>query len=62
MEIVGDARVVAYGDSAIVTARKQSTGAWNGVQYTADEWITEVFVRTDNRWLCALSHKCPAEM
>jgi uncharacterized protein (TIGR02246 family) len=62
METVGDARVVAYGDSAIVTARKQSTGAWNGVDYTADEWISEVYVRADNRWLCTLSHKCPAEM
>ncbi|TDW21399.1 nuclear transport factor 2 family protein [Kribbella kalugense] len=62
MEIVGDARVVAYGDSAIVTARKQSTGAWNGVDYTADEWISEVFVRNADGWLCVLSHKCPTEL
>ena len=62
METIGAARVTARGDSAVVTARKQSTGAWNGVSYAADEWISEVFVRTDSGWLCILSHKCPAEL
>ncbi|WP_158293945.1 nuclear transport factor 2 family protein [Kribbella sp. VKM Ac-2568] len=62
METVGDARVVSYGDSVIVTARKQSSGTWDGVAYTADEWISEVYVRSDGRWLCVLSHKCPVEV
>jgi ketosteroid isomerase-like protein len=62
MEAVGDARVAAYGDSVIVTGRKRSTGSWNGVAYTADEWISEVFVRNDGRWLGVLSHKCAVEM
>ncbi|MFC5265113.1 nuclear transport factor 2 family protein [Kribbella qitaiheensis] len=61
MEIVGDARVAAYGESVIVTARKQSSGSWNGVSFTADEWISEMYVRSDGRWLCVLSHKCPVE-
>lgn len=59
MEQVGDARVVGYEDSVVVTARKRSTGAWNGEPYEADEWITEVFVQRDGRWLGVLSHKCP---
>ncbi len=62
METVGEARVVAYGDSVVVTARKRSTGSWEGVAYSADEWISEVFVRTDGRWVGALSHKCAAEL
>jgi ketosteroid isomerase-like protein len=62
METIGDAHVAVYGDSAIVTARKQSSGAGNGVSYTADEWISEVFVRNDGRWLCVLSHECPVQV
>jgi ketosteroid isomerase-like protein len=62
METVGAARVSARGDSAVLTARKQSTGAWNGVSYAADEWISEVFALSVGRWLCILSHKCPAEL
>ena len=61
MEIVGDARVVAYGDLCVVTARKRSTGSWDGVDYAADEWISETFVRKGDHWIGVLSHKCAAE-
>jgi ketosteroid isomerase-like protein len=61
MKTIGEAHVAVYGDSAIITARKQSSGVGNGVPYTADEWISEVFVRNDGRWLCVLSHKCPVQ-
>jgi uncharacterized protein (TIGR02246 family) len=60
MEVVGEARVAAAGDSVLVTARKASSGTWDGVEYTADEWISEVYVVVDGRWRCALSHKTPA--
>lgn len=62
MEMVGDARVAVHGDSVVVTARKRSTGAWEGVAYTADEWISEVFVRNGGRWVGVLSHKCAVEL
>lgn len=58
MELVGTARVARYGDAIVVTARKASTGSWDGVPYSVDEWISEVFVRQD-RWRCVLSHKAP---
>jgi ketosteroid isomerase-like protein len=61
MHIIGQPRVTVHGDTGIVSARKASSGSWEGVAYTADEWISEVFVREDGRWLCALSHKCPVE-
>jgi ketosteroid isomerase-like protein len=57
MAVVGTDRVVRAGDAVLVTARKASSGAWDGVPYTADEWISEVYVRTDGRWRCALSQK-----
>ena len=61
MEPVGPPRVARYGDVAILTARKASRGTFEGASYTADEWISEVFVRRDGRWTCVLSHKAPAE-
>jgi ketosteroid isomerase-like protein len=54
-------RVAVYGDTVIVSARKTSAGTLDGVAYTADEWISEVYVRTDGRWWCVFSQKCPAE-
>jgi hypothetical protein len=61
MKTVGPARVALYGNTAIVTARKTSTGAWEGAEYAADEWISEVYVQKDGRWMCVLSHKATAE-
>ena len=61
MEAVGPPRVVIHGDVVIVTALKASRGTWDGASYTADEWISEVFVRRDGRWTCVLSHKAAAE-
>ncbi len=60
MEVVGEVRVSAHGDTAIVTARKASSGAWDGTAYTADEWISEVFLCRNGRWTCVLSQKCSA--
>ena len=48
-------------DDAAAVARKASSGRWDGAEYVADEWISDIFVRQDGRWLCALSHTCPAE-
>lgn len=59
--MVGTDRVICAGDTVLVTARKTSTGRWDGVEYTADEWISEVYVPIDGRWLCALSQKTAAD-
>jgi ketosteroid isomerase-like protein len=59
MTVVGDDRVARAGDTVVVTARKASSGTWDGVPYTADEWISEVYVHADGRWLCVISHKAP---
>jgi uncharacterized protein (TIGR02246 family) len=52
----GIGRVRVYGDAAVVTARVTSTAHYGGQLLDADEWTTDVFVRRDGRWLCALSH------
>ena len=53
-------RVARAGDTVLVTARKASSGRWDGVEYTADEWISDVYVRAEGGWLCALSQKTAA--
>jgi uncharacterized protein (TIGR02246 family) len=59
MTVIGRDRVVAAGDTVVLTARKASSGTWDGTSYEADEWITEVYVRTDGAWRCAISQKTP---
>ena len=55
-EMVGDARIREYGDTAVLSARIVNTAHFGGQQFDADEWTTDVFVRRDGKWLCALSH------
>jgi uncharacterized protein (TIGR02246 family) len=56
MDLVGEARVRVYGETAIFTARQTNTAHYAGNRFDADEWVTDVFVRRDGRWLCAHSH------
>jgi ketosteroid isomerase-like protein len=60
MTVVDGERVVPVGDVVLVTARKASSGTWDGVPYTADEWISDVYVKVDGRWRCAFSQKTEA--
>ncbi|WP_433381353.1 nuclear transport factor 2 family protein [Actinoplanes sp. CA-142083] len=60
MTTAGPQHVVRVGGMIALTARKTSAGAWEGNPYTADEWITEVYVPAGDSWRCALSQKTPA--
>jgi ketosteroid isomerase-like protein len=61
MQMLGEPRVVIHGDTALMTARKASSGSWDGKGYTTDEWLSEVYLRTGGRWLCVLSHRCAVD-
>lgn len=54
-------RVKVYGDIALVTGRGQNTGIWKGEPMEADEWITDVYKKTEERWLCVLTHLTPVK-
>jgi ketosteroid isomerase-like protein len=56
MQMVGDARIEIYGDTAVLTARVTNNGHYKGQPFGADEWTTDVFRRTENGWKCVLSH------
>jgi uncharacterized protein (TIGR02246 family) len=60
MTVIGRDRVLTAGGAVVLTARKASSGTWDGTSYEADEWISEVYVRTDGAWRCAISQKTPA--
>ena len=59
-EMVGDARIREYDETAVLTARIVNTAHFGGQQFDADEWTTDVFVKRDGRWICVLSHITPA--
>jgi ketosteroid isomerase-like protein len=61
MTVQGRDHVVRAGSTVLLTARKASAGVWEGTPYTADEWITEVYVQTSEGWRCAMSQKTTAE-
>jgi hypothetical protein len=60
MTTVGGERVAPAGDTVLLTARRVSSGTWDGAPYTADEWISDVYVRTDGAWRCAFSQAIAA--
>ena len=60
-EMVGEPRVVVYGDTAVLTCRAVNTAHFGGETFEADEWTTDVFVKREGRWLCVLSHITNAE-
>jgi ketosteroid isomerase-like protein len=54
-------RVKVYGDIALVTGRGQNTGSWQGHPLAADEWITDVYKKENDVWLCVLTHLTPVK-
>ena len=54
-------RVKMYGDIALVTGRGQNTGTWQGEPMEADEWITDVYKKDGDEWLCVLTHLTPVK-
>jgi ketosteroid isomerase-like protein len=60
MAVVGEPRVARAADTVVLTARKASSGIWDGVPYTADEWISEVYVQEHGSWRCVFSQKTDA--
>jgi len=54
-------RVKVYGDIAVVTGRGQNTGTWQGQLLEADEWITDIYKKENEQWLCVMTHLTPVK-
>ena len=51
--------VRTFGDCAVVIAHGTNGGTWQGQPFTANEWVTEVFVRSSDGWRCIVSALTP---
>ena len=45
-----------YGDTAILIARITNTASFGGQTFEANEWTSDVFVRTSDGWKCLVTH------
>ncbi|WP_262245703.1 nuclear transport factor 2 family protein [Parapedobacter soli] len=54
-------RVKVYDNIALVTGRGQNTGTWQGEPMEADEWVTDVYKKESDKWLCVLTHLTPVK-
>jgi ketosteroid isomerase-like protein len=54
-----ETRVRVYGDTAIVTARVVTAGAYQGQAFTTHERSSDVFVRQQGHWKCVLTQLTP---
>ena len=52
-------RVVTYDNIAVVTGRGKNTGFFKGQAIEADEWITDIYKRENDKWICVLTHLTP---
>ena len=60
-EAIGAERIVIRGSIVLVTSRRRTAGTFDGVPYTTEEWLSEVYEKVDDRWVCVLSHKADAQ-
>jgi ketosteroid isomerase-like protein len=51
-----DVRIRVFGDAAVLTARGESGGKYQGQAFREVERVSCVFVRQGGRWLCVLTH------
>ncbi|WP_166844369.1 nuclear transport factor 2 family protein [Isoptericola sp. BMS4] len=50
----------ADGDTATTFSRSANAGTWRGRAFTAEEWVSDAFVRRDGRWLALMTTVVPA--
>jgi ketosteroid isomerase-like protein len=51
-----DTRVRVYGDTAVTVSRGVSGGTYQGRPFRENERVSCVFVRSEGRWRCVLTH------
>lgn len=54
-------RVKVYDKIAVITGRGQNTGLWQGQPIQADEWVTDIYKKEGERWVCVMTHLTPVK-
>lgn len=52
-------RVKVYDNIALITGRGKNTGTWQGQPIQADEWVTDIYKKENERWICVMTHLTP---
>jgi uncharacterized glyoxalase superfamily protein PhnB/ketosteroid isomerase-like protein len=52
-------RVDIYDDVAVVIAHGTNNGHFRGAPFQSDEWVSDVFVRRGDKWLCVHTQLTP---
>ena len=52
-------QVKLFGDIAIVTARGFNKGFLRGETFDAEQWVTNIYKRENERWICIMTQEAP---
>ncbi len=61
MDLAKLARINIYGDTAILAGRVTNTAHFGGHTFNANEWTSDVFVKSATGWKCVMTHITPVE-
>lgn len=59
MDLAGLGSIRIYGDTAILAARITNTAHFGGETFEANEWTSDVFIKTADGWKCIITHITP---
>ena len=54
-------RVKVYDNIAVITGRGQNSGIWQGKPIQADEWVTDIYKKEGDHWVCVMTHLTPVK-
>ncbi|MEQ1922955.1 MAG: nuclear transport factor 2 family protein [Pyrinomonadaceae bacterium] len=59
MDLAELVSVSIYGDTAVLAARVTNTAHFGGETFEANEWTSDVFIKTADGWKCVITHITP---
>ena len=59
MDMADLTRIKIYGDTAVLVGRVTNVAHFGGRKFDANEWTSDVFVRTGSGWKCVMTHITP---
>ena len=59
MDLAELVRINIYGDTAVMAGRVTNVAHFGGQTFEANEWTTDVFIRKNGEWKCAMTHITP---
>ncbi len=61
MEMADLSRISIYGGTAILVGRVTNVAHFGGQTFNANEWTSDVFIRTADGWKCVITHITPVD-